>query len=97
MSVQTFFFQRFNIGPEIASVLSQFSLLYLLCIILFFARAHQNGGARRDRTDDLKLAKLPLSQLSYGPVFLIHPLFPYECTGIELSCYQNGVGGPGKT
>ena len=28
----------------------------------------QNGGARRDRTDDLKLAKLPLSQLSYGPV-----------------------------
>lgn len=26
-----------------------------------------DGGARRDRTDDLKLAKLPLSQLSYGP------------------------------
>ncbi len=29
--------------------------------------APKNGGARRDRTDDLKLAKLPLSQLSYGP------------------------------
>ena len=29
---------------------------------------YRNGGARRDRTDDLKLAKLPLSQLSYGPV-----------------------------
>ncbi len=28
----------------------------------------RNGGARRDRTDDLKLAKLPLSQLSYGPL-----------------------------
>ena len=28
-----------------------------------------DGGAGRDRTDDLKLAKLPLSQLSYGPVF----------------------------
>src|SRR5215212_5675496 len=27
------------------------------------------GGARRDRTDDLKLAKLALSQLSYGPSF----------------------------
>ena len=27
----------------------------------------ENGGAGRDRTDDLKLAKLPLSQLSYGP------------------------------
>ena len=26
------------------------------------------GGADRDRTDDLKLAKLPLSQLSYGPI-----------------------------
>ncbi|SCM71967.1 hypothetical protein KL86PLE_60338 [uncultured Pleomorphomonas sp.] len=32
-------------------------------------RRHQTkfGGARRDRTDDLKLAKLALSQLSYGP------------------------------
>ena len=28
-----------------------------------------SGGAGRDRTDDLKLAKLALSQLSYGPVF----------------------------
>lgn len=28
----------------------------------------RRGGADRDRTDDLKLAKLPLSQLSYGPV-----------------------------
>ena len=27
-----------------------------------------SGGADRDRTDDLKLAKLPLSQLSYGPI-----------------------------
>tara|TARA_A100001011_G_C13767274_1_gene617731 strand:- start:38 stop:298 length:261 start_codon:yes stop_codon:yes gene_type:complete len=25
------------------------------------------GGARRDRTDDLRLAKPALSQLSYGP------------------------------
>ena len=30
-------------------------------------RHEELGGARRDRTDDLKLAKLPLSQLSYGP------------------------------
>ena len=27
----------------------------------------KGGGASRDRTDDLKLAKLALSQLSYGP------------------------------
>ena len=30
------------------------------------------GGARRDRTDDLKLAKLALSQLSYGPEGTAH-------------------------
>ena len=28
----------------------------------------ENGGASRDRTDDLLLAKQALSQLSYGPV-----------------------------
>ena len=33
------------------------------------AVSHQGaGGARRDRTDDLMLAKHALSQLSYGPV-----------------------------
>jgi hypothetical protein len=34
------------------------------CIFLGVFRI---GGANRDRTDDLKLAKLALSQLSYGP------------------------------
>ena len=29
--------------------------------------AKQDGGARRDRTDDLMLAKHALYQLSYGP------------------------------
>ena len=32
------------------------------------APKRKDGGANRDRTDDLKLAKLALSQLSYGPV-----------------------------
>ena len=32
---------------------------------------HEDGGARRDRTDDLMLAKHALSQLSYGPVSLV--------------------------
>ena len=31
------------------------------------ASAAKVGGARRDRTDDLLLAKQALSQLSYGP------------------------------
>jgi hypothetical protein len=30
-------------------------------------RSSKNGGANRDRTDDLLLAKQALSQLSYGP------------------------------
>jgi hypothetical protein len=32
------------------------------------SRKAKRGGARRDRTDDLMLAKHALSQLSYGPV-----------------------------
>jgi hypothetical protein len=40
------------------------------------------GGARRDRTDDLLLAKQALSQLSYGPA-LWYPS-------------KGGNGGPGK-
>ena len=35
--------------------------------LLSLLRRYGSGGAGRDRTDDLKLAKLPLSQLSYGP------------------------------
>ena len=53
-----------------------------------------NGGARRDRTDDLKLAKLPLSQLSYGPRFILmnSPTRP------EAGLFdQPRSGGPGKT
>jgi hypothetical protein len=42
----------------------------------------RTGGARRDRTDDLLLAKQALSQLSYGPA------------GTVTS--KSGNGGPGK-
>ena len=41
-----------------------------------------SGGARRDRTDDLMLAKHALSQLSYGPI---------------QAKRQRRFGGPGKT
>ena len=45
------------------------------------------GGARRDRTDDLLLAKQALSQLSYGPAPVSE----------ELWCpAKAGIGGPGK-
>ena len=33
-----------------------------------FARSPAGGGAGRDRTDDLRLAKAALPQLSYSPV-----------------------------
>jgi hypothetical protein len=42
---------------------------------------HTAGGARRNRTDDLLLAKQALSQLSYGPA---------------LRHQRSGNGGPGK-
>ena len=32
-----------------------------------FSLLSLSGGASRDRTDDIQLAKLALSQLSYGP------------------------------
>ena len=39
----------------------------LLAIAASLERRRADGGARRDRTDDLMLAKHPLYQLSYGP------------------------------
>ena len=45
------------------------------------------GGARRDRTDDLLLAKQALSQLSYGPA-------PVSEDSWVPS--NSGNGGPGK-
>ena len=50
-----------------------------------------SGGARRDRTDDLMLAKHALSQLSYGPV-------PEdECFKLDKENALDQGGGPGKT
>src|SRR5262245_50602737 len=61
------------------------------------------GGARRDRTDDLLLAKQALSQLSYGPACRQR-----ACTearagnllfeGVPAEAYDAvKVGGPGST
>ena len=51
-----------------------------------------SGGARRDRTDDLMLAKHALSQLSYGPV----PEDECRLPAKETHALDQG-GGPGKT
>ena len=72
-----------------------------------------SGGARRDRTDDLMLAKHALSQLSYGPVpedecFMLRFLcarlrWRYGAAAFvqeglpSRSCRAAKAGGPGKT
>lgn len=50
--------------PSLSGLLSRHPLPEVL------ASLEGAGGAGRDRTDDLMLAKQPLSQLSYSPVFL---------------------------
>jgi hypothetical protein len=60
-----------------------------------------NGGARRDRTDDLLLAKQALSQLSYGPACTLSR--SGSAGQIRLVCRAEArierakAGGPGKT
>ena len=47
-----------------------------------------NGGGGRDRTDDLKLAKLPLSQLSYAPG-IFQPVHECDCHVRALIAVSN--------
>ena len=54
--------------------------------------ATQDGGARRDRTDDLMLAKHALYQLSYGPLKKPRPI------GSLSDLFARGkYGGPRQT
>ena len=66
------------------------------------ASTNKDGGARRDRTDDLMLAKHALSQLSYGPKpgarrikhLSLNPNSPHPShTTLD---YPSDHGGPGK-
>ena len=54
-----------------------------------------SGGANRDRTDDLKLAKLALSQLSYGPDWyvLVTKVWPAK----PKLAQRAKAGGPGTS
>ena len=56
-----------NIAPSTAS-----NAACCGCAMTFSANEALAGGARRNRTDDLLLAKQALSQLSYGPVAATH-------------------------
>src|SRR6516162_6345261 len=56
------------------------------------------GGARRDRTDDLMLAKHALSQLSYGPVNQKTNASRRSSTHLSSKGKRTrSSGGPGKT
>jgi hypothetical protein len=48
-----------------------------------------SGGARRDRTDDLMLAKHALSQLSYGPVAMRQSHEPGQKTPLKWWAWED--------
>ena len=50
-----------------------------------FIKGKLYGGGGRDRTDDLKLAKLPLSQLSYAPIKVLVGQGRFELPTSRLS------------
>ncbi len=58
----------------------------------FTSGAKPDGGDRRDRTDDLKLAKLPLSQLSYVPA----PKQRHHAKSAELHPAHKSMVGLGR-
>ena len=65
------------------------------------SRSREFGGARRDRTDDLMLAKHALYQLSYGPKGRLVWEHPVSRVVVDLSvrprCHTRKCGGPRRT
>ena len=47
--------------------------------------SRNNGGAKRDRTADLLLARQALSQLSYGPECIDGTTYRLNCIGVGPS------------
>src|SRR5262245_17822072 len=70
VSERSFLFTMSNIAPSACCG----------CAWMFSANEALAGGARRNRTDDLLLAKQALSQLSYGPS---------RCQGSEASLREH--------
>jgi hypothetical protein len=68
-----------------------------LSLVTATRQPSDDGGARRDRTDDLMLAKHALSQLSYGPDCLWQALKRRAATSVALArCAEapRGLNGP---
>src|SRR5579862_6073743 len=65
--------------------------------ILLFPLDREPGGARRDRTDDLMLAKHALYQLSYGPSFApARPELRRAGPPLSEAFFPCGVAGVGR-
>jgi hypothetical protein len=64
------------------------------CPLRSRAPVHPIGGARRDRTDDLMLAKHALYQLSYGPMPTLRSTGKSQ--GAGRSATPSGLVGPGR-
>src|SRR5688500_13623477 len=70
----------------------------------WFSRTNRNpgvlqprsGGARRDRTDDLLLAKQALSQLSYGPAGRQRSDDGRRTDSTSVLCLSSGLVGLGR-
>jgi hypothetical protein len=58
-----------DVNQQVESVLPERNSIKMVdwTVPVFTTVILEDGGDRRDRTDDLKLAKLPLYQLSYVP------------------------------
>ncbi len=56
-------------------------LKLIVSVVLVAVSFDRFGGARRDRTDDLMLAKHALSQLSYGPYWFVKRGLPGVARG----------------
>ena len=57
----------------------------LIIMLVFIKFSKNSGGAGRDRTDDLRLAKPALSQLSYSPIKYVVGLGRLELPTSRLS------------
>ena len=63
-------------------------------VITLLNQIRRSGGARRDRTDDILLAKQALSQLSYGPnLYLTEPVngWPGQTRTADLTLIRRAL------
>ena len=68
VSIQICFLFTMLDNPQMSEDTAKLSMDEPVWLLVAWCGDQPSGGARRDRTDDLMLAKHALSQLSYSPV-----------------------------